>query len=468
MNKNKELAKNTLILTVGKICTQFVSFIMLPLYTALLAPEEFGIVDLFHTYITLLVPLFNWQFENGLFRFLIDDRSDENKVKKLFSTVISTNFVQIGIYLCFYAVAQRFINSEFKIFLAIDVALNILQCTLLQFPRGMGNNTRYAFSSFLSASTAVILNVVFIAGFKMGAYGMFIATVIAKIVSIVHLSLSQKVWRYFSFEAMNKRDFMELCKYSLPLVPNSFSWWVVGVSDRSVVSGFLGVAANGIYSVANKFPSVFIIFFNIFNMSWTESVSLHINDEDSQSFMADTINSMFKLFSALALGLVACMPFVFPLMVNSKYDEAYLQIPILMLAILFQIVVGLYSVVYIARKKSGEIAKTSFYSAVVNLVVDIVLIQFVGLYAASLSTLAAYMVMAFYRYFHVKKYINIPLSKKSLISTIGMTAVIFPAYYLRNTIVCAIVLLLTTIYAFLINKEFLSGVVKIVKTKLKK
>ena len=76
MNRQKELAKNTIILTVGKICTQFVSFLLLPLYTALLVPEEFGIVDLFNTYITLLTPICNWQFENGLFRFMIDERHD--------------------------------------------------------------------------------------------------------------------------------------------------------------------------------------------------------------------------------------------------------------------------------------------------------------------------------------------------------------------------------------------------------
>ena len=51
MSRSKELVKNTAILTIGKMCTQFVSFLLLPLYTALLSTEEYGIVDLFTTYI---------------------------------------------------------------------------------------------------------------------------------------------------------------------------------------------------------------------------------------------------------------------------------------------------------------------------------------------------------------------------------------------------------------------------------
>ena len=121
MSKQKELAKNAIILTFGKICTQFVSFLLLPLYTTLLLPEEFGIVDLFNTYVTLLVPIFNWQFENGLFRFMLDCRGDHKKQKQLFSTVFSVNFLQIIIYCIAYLIFSRFIHSEYKIFLALDV-----------------------------------------------------------------------------------------------------------------------------------------------------------------------------------------------------------------------------------------------------------------------------------------------------------------------------------------------------------
>ena len=252
-NKQSELAKNTIILTVGKICTQFVSFLLLPLYTALLLPEEYGVVDLFNTYIMLLVPVFNWQFESGLFRFMLDCRNDKTSQKKIFSTVLLSNVVQSIIYSTFFVVAQGYISSEYKIFLLYDVILNIFLNTLLQLPRGIGDNTKYAIGSFVSASSTVVLNVLFIAGFRMGAYGMFWATILGKVITICYLTFSLKVWNLFSCKLFDINIFKEIGKYSLPLVPNQLSWWVIGVSDRTIVSYGISIAANGIYSIANKF-----------------------------------------------------------------------------------------------------------------------------------------------------------------------------------------------------------------------
>lgn len=76
----------------------------------------------------------------------------------------------------------------------------------------------------------------------------------------------------------------------------------------------------------NKFPNVFISFYNILNLSWTETVSLHYGDEDRDEFLTETMTSLFKLFAAACFGIVACMPFVFPIMVNLKYSAAYNQI----------------------------------------------------------------------------------------------------------------------------------------------
>lgn len=468
MNRQKELAKNTIILTVGKICTQFVGFLLLPLYTTLFIPEEFGIVDLFNTYITLLTPICNWQFENGLFRFLIDYRNNQEKQKVLFSTVFVTNIIQSGVYLILFIAFQGFITSEYKVFLALDVIANIFLNTLLQFPRGLGKNVVYSIGSFLSAVTTVILNIFFIVVLRWGVYGMFIATVVAKLITSVYLFFAMKTWKFFSFSAADRTQFKFVFKYSLPLVPNQLSWWVVGASDRTIVSHFINVAANGIYSVANKFSTIFVTFYNIFNLSWTESVALHMNDDDRDEFLTDIINTMFNLFAAINIGIIACIPFVFNMMVNEQYNDAYYQVPILMIAVLFQVVVGLYSVIYVALKKSAEIAKTSFLAAVINISVDLILIKSIGLYAASVSTLVAYAAMAIYRYFDVKKYVNVCLKRSNMMFTLIVGVITLLTYYTRNTIYCVLSLFIVIIYAFVVNRRFLWSMFREIKDKLNK
>lgn len=466
-NKNIELAKNTAILTVGKICTQFVTFMLLPLYTALLSPDEFGIVDLFNTYITVLVPIFNWQFENGMFRFMLECRSDKSMQKELFSTVFVTNILQGIIYILFFLVCQRFIHSEFKIFLALDVVANIFLNTLLQLPRGLGKNLQYSIASFLSATVTVVLNVLFIAGFGLGAYGMFLATLISKIITIIYLVISIHVWELFSLKKYNKNIFKKVAGYSFPLIPNSLSWWVINTSDRTVISFFIDITANGIYSVANKFSSFYITIYNIFNLSWTESVSLHINDDDSKDFFSETTNAIFNLFSALCFGIIAFIPFAFPLMINVKYQDAYFQIPILMLAVLFQVIVGQYSAIYVALKKSSEIAKTSFMAAVINIAINLLLIKPIGLYAASVSTLASFASMAVYRYFHVKKYMNIPLKKKNIFSALFVGILSVLSYYYNHVITNAITLVIVVIYAYSMNKGVIYSAVGLVIKKIR-
>ena len=408
MSRKKDLAKNTMILTFGRICTQFVSFLLLPLYTAILEPEVYGIADLFNSYIYLIIPLVSLMLDQGLFRFLLECREDEKRKKTLLSTVLLITRIEIIVYLLIYLVIQRFIGSQYKIFLFIDVVVNVFLNTLLQFARGVGKNGVYAISSFLSASMTVVLNVITLVFLRMGAWGLFISTVAGRLIALIVTIILLKTWNYFRVKEFSKTEAKQLMSYSLPFIPNQLSWWIIGVSDRTIISWFLNVAANGLYSVANKFSSIYITFYNIFNLSWTESVSLHIDDKDSEEFLENTINTMFKLFYAVCIGIIAYMPLVFPLLINEQYNQAYAQIPILMLAVLFQVIVGLYSVIYVALKKSTEIAKTSFWAAVINIGVDVALIKFIGLYAASISTLVAYATMSIYRYFHIKKYVNVP------------------------------------------------------------
>ena len=70
-----------------------------------------------------------------------------------------------------------------------------------------------------------------------------------------------------------------MLKYSVPLVPNMLSWWIVNASDRMIISTILGIAQNGIYSAANKFSGVVSTLYSVFNLTWTESAALNIDQK---------------------------------------------------------------------------------------------------------------------------------------------------------------------------------------------
>ena len=79
MSKSKELAKNTIILLVGKIFTQFLSFLLLPIYTRLIPADEYGTIDLILSYVIIAAPVLTIELEMATFRFLIDSRGEEAK-----------------------------------------------------------------------------------------------------------------------------------------------------------------------------------------------------------------------------------------------------------------------------------------------------------------------------------------------------------------------------------------------------
>lgn len=465
MNRKKELARNTAILTVGRLCTQFISFFLLPLYTAVLATHEYGTYDVMITYAALLLPLVNWQFDQGLFRFMLDDRGDREKLSELFTTLLLSSVMQCCLYAVVFFLVRPFLRMDYKEFLLVYVILHVFTALLLQFVRGLGNSVQYAVASFISASATTVLNVIMLVVLKMGLPGLFISTVLAQILTLVYLVAASGCIGYFSPDRVRLPLLKTVGAYSLPLIPNNLAWWVVNASDRMVINVFLGAAANGIYSVANKFPGVFIRFYNILNLSWTETVSLHYQDEDRDEFFSETMTSLFKLFACGCFCIVAMMPFAFPVLVNIRYEAAYNQIPILMYAMIFRVLVGLYSCIYVAEKNAKKIAFTSIAAAVINLTVDLLFIRKIHVYAASVSTLVAFLTMFIFRYFDVNKTVTMKIRRPVVLWSLCFGVLNLGSYYCGRKIVQLIVLAATLVYSVVMNLDMAASGVRLIKSR---
>ena len=165
--------------------------------------------------------------------------------------------------------------------------------------------------------------------------------------------------------------------------------------------------------------------------------------------------------------MIACMPFVFPILVNSKYNDAYNYIPILILGAVFNVVICLYSAVYIAKKMTKKVASTSIIGAIINILINVVLIKYIGLYAASISTTVSYLVMMIYRHFDLKKYVNIKFEKGLIIKSLLIYSFSISLYYVNNIYLNILNLVIAIIYAFIFNKNFLLDIKNVVLKKFK-
>ena len=82
----------------------------------------------------------------------------------------------------------------------------------------------------------------------MRAEGMLLGTIMGQSVCILYLFFSLNLYKYIRIQKFDKNSSKRLLKYSIPLIPNSISWWIFNASDRVIVSAILGVAQNGILS----------------------------------------------------------------------------------------------------------------------------------------------------------------------------------------------------------------------------
>lgn len=461
MTKKRDLAKNTLIIAFGKVSTQLITFLLLPLYTTFLSPGEYGTVDLIMTYIILLVPAITIQLEMAAFRFLIDARNDEAYKKQIISNIFYILSLILLVCVGIYFILNIVVDIPYAKLILVNVIAILLANLFLQVARGVGSNMKFAIGCIVASIATLISGVAFVGILQLGAEGMLMATALSNFMCALYLFFALKLYKYISLRT-DKPLQKELIQYSFPLVPNGISWWVINVSDRTIISVIIGVAANGIYAVANRYAAIFTSLSGIFAMSWAESASMHIDSKDRNSFFSDTINASVRLFGSLGLVLIAGIPLVFSLLIDAQFNEAYLYIPVLIVATFFNAIVGLYSAIYIAKKMTKQVANTSMIAAAVNLGLTLVLIHFIGLWAAAVATAMAYLAMAVYRHYDVKKYVTITYKNNIFVILIAVYIVAMGLYYMNTVWGNIANALFVAVVVILLNRSML----RVVKNKV--
>ena len=465
MTKSKEYIKNTVILLLGKFMTQFMSFLMVPLYTKKLETADYGTVDLLQTYISLLFPVLTLRLDSATFRFLIDHRKSEVETKRHISTILNILLTSIGITAVIAFLVPLFIQIPCYPYICANLIILMASNILLQILRGQGKTIHYAIASIITGVSTVLINLFQILVLGHGAESILVSSTIANILCIIFVFFAAKLYKYYSLKLTDKKLAKQLLKYSLPMIPNSLSWWIVNASDRTLIRIFLGAAFNGIYTVSCKFSNVLNSVFSIFNMSWQESASLHIDDEDCDEYFTKMINQLLMLFSSVALCILVALPVFWNILIGEKYWSSYDYIPILLYANSWNVLISLIGGIYVAKKKTKEIASTTIISAIINIVIDLVLIHFIGLYAATISTLVSYMTMALYRAKDCQKYVKYKMDIKAILLFTFVFAVAYVVYEINNPILNIANIIFVAFYVSLVNRKNLKSILAMLKSR---
>lgn len=404
MSKEKELIKNTVILSLGKFLPKLTTFITLPIITACLTKAEYGTYDLLGTLIMLVIPIATLQIQSAAFRFLIDCRGNREESTKIISNIFAVTIpvtILASIVIGFY-----FSNLGVKngILISVYFFVDTIYMTVGQIARGKGHNMQYAMASVANSAISMVLIVLFLKARNMGLFGLILSLTISYLICIIYLLMSSKIIGYCRFSGISIKTIKELIGYSWPMIPNNLSAWVLKLSDRLVITYFLGIEANAVYAVSNKIPNLLSMAQGVMVMAWSENASIAVNDQDAKEYYSKVLDKVTNLMFSCTAVLIAATPIMFRILIRGDYAEAYYQIPMLIFAMFFYVMSSFFGGIYIAHKRTKNVGISTMVAAGINLVIDLVMVNIIGIWAGSISTLIAYFVLYIYRMINCQKF----------------------------------------------------------------
>ena len=460
MSREGKLAKNTLILSIGTFLPKLASIITLPILTGCLTRSEMGTYDVILILESLFLPTATFQIQTAAFRFLIDARDDEEKVKEIMTTImvfaIPISLAALTVlYLCLGK-----IDSTVRILVCLYFFIDSIVNILLQMCRGINENMVYSISAILSSVGKMIFAVICVYWLRAGLKGTVIALLMSVVFALVFLVFKAKIYRYIDLRCFSRNKLREMLRYSWPMVPNCMSSWVMRVSDRFVVILFMGIEANAVYVVANKIPGLLSIAQNTFTMAWQENASVVSRDRDASEYYSSMFRTMFDLMAGFFGLLIAATPVLFKLLIRGDYAAAYNQIPILFVGMFFFSMSTFLGGIYVAYMESKSVGITTTAAAACNLIVDIATIRWIGLYAASGSTLISYLFLFIFRSIDVQRIVKVRYSLTHMLVILAIMVSESVMCFMQKPVLNVINLVLGCVVFVVINKSFVKAVMK--------
>lgn len=419
-NKIKNLSKNALLFTISGFGTRIISFFLVPLYTYVLSTGEFGEVDLVTTSVQLLIPILTLNIQDAVLRFSLDKDYEAEDAICVGAKIIGVSSLLLG--------AVLFGLNKFNI---VRLGLNYTSFLYISFISGAINNN---LSMYLKAknqvkalavwgivNTAVTCgaNILLLLVLKLGIDGYMIAYVSGTIVANVGMLLAGNILKDLSSSKNSNEIAREMLMYSTPLIANSLGWWVNNASDRYILTYFCGAAINGIYAVSYKIPSILSALQSIFYNAWSISSITEFDENDTDGFIGETYTA-YSSVSFLACSLIMLFNIAIAHILYSKdFFVAWKYVPFLLIGTVFN-GLGLFNgCIFAAAKKTKEISITTVTSALVNTVLNFVLIPLIGAYGAAFATMIGYFSIWLTRMLRLKKVIKMNINwKKQLMMMI--------------------------------------------------
>ena len=347
-----------------------ISFLLLPIYTRVLTPREYGALALLLVFEAVLKIVNRWGLDAAFLRFYYE-RPGEEERRTLAGTIAGFVLLADGVIAVILLIFAAPINRQ--LFGSVEfiwpyrlLILNGFLSTFLFLPftrlRIQERARLFASLTFMQSFGTIVLRLLFVVGMRLGLFGIMAADVIMTVALLAVLGGSMRSMLAWRFSAP---DFREVFAYGFPYVPNGVLTHVIGMGDRFILSMYMPLRDVGFYLIAGSVASLIKYFPIAFDTAWTPFAYDSLQRGDAAALFARMAT---YAFAVLALSMVALSGLAAPLMdllLPVEYRGVAPLVPILALAMGIQTMRSLPSTsLNIAKKTSVYPTVTAVGAAV--------------------------------------------------------------------------------------------------------
>lgn len=398
-SKSKQLAIDTILFGISTFGSKILVFLLTPLYTAVLLTEEYGIADLINTTVNLIYPVLTLAITDATLRYSLD--KDCSKRAVLGNSIVIT-ILSLLLLVAFYPVITM-LDSEITVqlskywgyFVATYGMYNFHLC-LSNFVKGIGKTKLYAIQGIVQTVTVILCNIYFLLIAKTGLQGYLLSIIIGLAVPTILMFFAGGVLKYIFPFKLDKKLLGEMLKYSIPMIPTLLAWSINMYINKYMLIGLLptgeGLSASGIFSVANKIPSLLTAVLSVFTQAWQLSAISNVNDSDESNYYTKMYGAMHIVSLVGCLLIIPFSKIASAILFDPSYYSAWQHIPFLTLSAFFSCLCGFLASAFRAYKKTGQLFVSVAIGAIVNIILNLVLIKTIGVVGASIATAASFLI----------------------------------------------------------------------------
>lgn len=338
------MISNTVLFGISTFGARFLTFLLTPFYTRVLSSTEYGITDLLIQTGNLIIPIASVGIANGVIRYGLERSSNKASV---FTTGILVTLAGFFVLALASPLLDQltFLSGYVRLVLLYVLAAN-LHSICNQFARALGHVRLFALDGILRTVLTILLNILLLAVFPLGAVGYVLANVLADGIAAVFVFSAAKEWRYLRLSSLSRSEAGRMLRYSAPLVPSTLCSWIINISDRYLIALLIGSAATGIYAVSNKVPNILMNVASIFTSAWQLSALAEQPKAEKERFFSN----VYAVYSAIAFvtasGVILTARLSTRLLAAPEYYEAWRYVPVLTLATTFACLGSFLSSIY--------------------------------------------------------------------------------------------------------------------------